>query len=280
MIADSNQRLRANLVRLLDEAGYATLPCGTIKEVLYLSQAHTFDVAIIDTGLLNGRSEEAIQDLILDIKPTVPCIIATGYVDNDEEILTYENNLGINTFVKKPFNEEHILTALDSSMPDGQDHISCSFTPTFKDSTNRSINDPKTSDRIYNKLSAMNARQMKLAREMREVASQVDVLTKEECRQDENIDDTQESIQIALARIDDLETIGDQVSGVRSDLKSLRDAISESQSELDKSTRKLELLDQKSEQFSVNWDRVANIVFGILQTLVIWFLMQGVGSGP
>ena len=95
--------LRRVLRRILTNAGYRVLVCGTPSEALEVCRGPEADIDLVLTDVvmpeMNGRE---LTQRLRELKPNVPVVFMSGYTDEKLERLdVLEDN-----FIRKPFVSE------------------------------------------------------------------------------------------------------------------------------------------------------------------------------
>ncbi|MFO7965166.1 MAG: PAS domain S-box protein [Desulfobacterales bacterium] len=97
---------------MLDNLGYESLCVTNPLEALDLfkSDPDRFDVIITDLSMPE-MGGDALARCILDIRPTIPIILCTGYNELDDE---KTDGSGIKAVLHKPFKKDHIREAIQA----------------------------------------------------------------------------------------------------------------------------------------------------------------------
>jgi DNA-binding NtrC family response regulator len=104
----NNQRLNQNrLSEFFRMKGHAATIASTVKEAKALIERETFDIALVDFRMLDGKGSE-IVNLIKEKKPEAKII---GMSETEQSSTFYK--AGADSFIKKPFNDKEILEILN-----------------------------------------------------------------------------------------------------------------------------------------------------------------------
>ncbi len=108
-----------NLAFLLAEnlldlgAGYEIEVCHSSEEALNLNRENPFDLVITDLMMpeINGLT---LSKYLLQQNPDIKLILITAF--GNEEIAVKAKNLGICSYITKPFEMEDMLTAVQTAL--------------------------------------------------------------------------------------------------------------------------------------------------------------------
>lgn len=109
LVIEDEQSLRGQLVKSLQQQGYAVDATGDGEEGLYLAREISFDAAIVDLGLPNISGIEVIEKLRAE-GSRLPILILTARSRWQEKVEGLE--AGGDDYLGKPFRFEELLARL------------------------------------------------------------------------------------------------------------------------------------------------------------------------
>ena len=111
-VVDDDHRLLESLVDLLESAGYRVRPFVSAAQFLDTAVAEV-DCVISDIAMA-GVDGLALQQIIRNLRPTLPVILITGH----HEFATAEREAtrGGRRLFEKPFDRQELLAAIDSEL--------------------------------------------------------------------------------------------------------------------------------------------------------------------
>ena len=109
LIADDDEPLRQALEQLMEMEGFAVASAPDGQAVLELAGRSSYDLILLDVQMPNTSGLEALPALH-DLLPGVPVIMMSAEVGRN--MVTDAQQAGACDFILKPFNSEHVLTAV------------------------------------------------------------------------------------------------------------------------------------------------------------------------
>jgi DNA-binding response OmpR family regulator len=242
LIEDAHE-LRSHLTTLLDEAGYAVIPAGTVNEGVRLFRKHSIDIAIVDLKLPNGSGLRVIEKIHSEIDN----LIITGDKANSNKNLAKEYAV----YIEKPFTAEELIFALDNMAGDKRGK------PSTMQST---LTDKPDIDRTYKKLAVVSSRIGALSEKIFNLLEGMQTLKSNIQEDRANIREVQGKLtrlenkymHVINTRCEENEALLKQY---RQDMQGIRDTML--------------ILRERSKINTGKWNKLLNILFGILQALTI-----------
>jgi len=243
LLMEEEHELRSHLVTLLDEAGYAVLSAGTVSEGERLFKEHSVDIAILDLELVNASGLRVIEK----IHSEIDSLVITGEGGNSNKPLAKEYAV----YIEKPFTAEELIFALDNMSGDKRGR------PNTMQST---LTDKPDIDRTYKKLAVVSSRISALSEKIFNLLEGMQTLRANIQEDQANIREMQSKLaglenkytHIINTRCEENETL---IKQYRQDMQSIREDML--------------ILRERSKLNTGKWNKLLNILFGILQALTI-----------
>ena len=114
LIVEDNELARANLVKILESAGYSPASVTNGREALdYLESKPPPDLILLDMLLPVLDGWRFLEELRRINKPTAPIIVTTGTLLSRK----WAEDHGCAAFVRKPIDVEKLLHEIQRCMP-------------------------------------------------------------------------------------------------------------------------------------------------------------------
>ncbi|MFZ5818592.1 MAG: PAS domain S-box protein [Chloroflexota bacterium] len=120
LIVDDDPGLRAVLCDLLDIKGFAPVAVETGQEALDQVEQADYAVALVDLRLEDMPGLEVLRG-VKARSPETECILLTGHASTESAIQAA--NLGIYSYVQKPFDVEQLLLTIRRAVEKGEAEI-------------------------------------------------------------------------------------------------------------------------------------------------------------
>jgi len=118
-IVDDDEQVRESISSLLRSAGYKTTVFGSAEAFLNSERVAEPDCLVLDIRL-PGLSGIELQSQLQDMKCLTPVIFITA--QDGDEIRARALQQGAVAFLGKPFNDEALLSALESTVESPKEH--------------------------------------------------------------------------------------------------------------------------------------------------------------
>jgi CheY-like chemotaxis protein len=110
LIVEDDNLARRALKRVLQLEGWKTLEASNGVEGLRMFRSQLPEIVLTDV-VMPGFDGFFLTAVIKSISPQSPVIIMTGLCEDELDGKAYD--LGVSAFLRKPFEPEHLLVALD-----------------------------------------------------------------------------------------------------------------------------------------------------------------------
>lgn len=124
LFVDDNPELRYAAAKMLKSLGYAVQTATTGIEALdiFSQEPMGFDLIITDQTMPRMKGIE-LATQILNIRPGTPIILCSGFRTDPKTLQTaaLAGNLGIRSFIQKPFTRTEIAGSIRAALEDGTD---------------------------------------------------------------------------------------------------------------------------------------------------------------
>lgn len=114
VVEDYKELLRSS-VRTLEQAGFKVSSACTGEAAVAVLQ-NSLDIVVIVSDLSMPKNGRMLVDYVREKYPTVEVVIMSGYEQQVERM----RELGVFTFLSKPFRSEHLLFAVESAIAIGE----------------------------------------------------------------------------------------------------------------------------------------------------------------
>jgi CheY-like chemotaxis protein len=117
LVVEDNSSARMALEALLDALNYKVVVAADPAEALavFASQGDSIELLISDL-ILPQLSGPELYDRLREIKPSLRCVIMSGYPLEEESTRLRQH--GINHWLQKPFNMRQLLELLQTTLQD------------------------------------------------------------------------------------------------------------------------------------------------------------------
>jgi two-component system response regulator FixJ len=112
-IVDDDASVRKALARLLDALGYGTVTHDSGEEFLQSPMLHRVDCLLLDVHM-PGMSGLEVLERVRVASSKLPVILMTGRYDVD--FAQRSLDAGASAFLRKPFDDTRLLSALDTAI--------------------------------------------------------------------------------------------------------------------------------------------------------------------
>lgn len=107
LIIDDQHLIRNSLAEYFRLVGHTAITASSVKKARAIIERETFDVALVDFWMADGNG----TDLISLIKTKRPDAKVIGMSGTEQGGTFY--TAGAHSFIKKPFNDEELMTIID-----------------------------------------------------------------------------------------------------------------------------------------------------------------------
>lgn len=112
LLVEDDAPLKRSLEKFLNRAGYAFDSCSTAREALSLAEKLRHDVVIVEYHLPDSNGASLLEKLMLHA-PKTSAIVLSEY--DFQAVATDLNRVGVEFYLKKPFDLVELETALSSA---------------------------------------------------------------------------------------------------------------------------------------------------------------------
>jgi DNA-binding response OmpR family regulator len=110
LIVEDERLVQATLSDMLRTAGFVPTAAGSVAEAGQLIESQTFDLAIVDILLPDGRGIDVCSTLTRDKK--VPVLILTAY--GDAALVDEAEAAGATAYLVKPVDSRELIAAAEN----------------------------------------------------------------------------------------------------------------------------------------------------------------------